>query len=44
MIPMERVEVLAGRGKNKLSELEIKQQTWPLEKWLKDSDEWAKDI
>ena len=44
LIPMERVEVLVGRGKNKLSELEIKQQTWPLEKWLKDSEEWAKDI
>ena len=44
MTPMERIEILKGRGKVKLTELEIKQHTWPLEKWLKDSDVWAEDV
>jgi hypothetical protein len=40
---MERIETLKGRGKKKLTEEEIRKQTWSLESWLKSSDTWSED-
>lgn len=34
MLPMERIEIMNGRGKRKLTDHEIRTQTYPLEKWL----------
>ena len=44
MISMERIETLKGRGKKRLTEDEIRTQTWSLENWLEASHEWSKDI
>ena len=40
MVPMERMEILRGRGNRRLTEFEIRTQTCPLEKWLEKSRNW----
>ena len=44
LISMERIETLKGRGKKRLTEDEIRSQSWSLENWLEASHEWSKDI
>lgn len=43
MVSLERIETLKGRGKKRLNDREIRDQTWTLEKWLESSDTWAED-
>jgi len=44
LVSLERIETLKGRGKKKLTDHEIRTQTWSLEKWLEAADEWSSDI
>jgi len=44
LVSLERIETLKGRGKKKLTDQEIRTQTWSLEKWLDSSRTWAEDI
>ena len=44
MISLERIEVLRNRGNSRIMEQNIRTQTCPLDKWLKDSSVWAEDI
>ena len=34
MVPLERIEVLKGRGKKRLTETEIRTGTYPIDRWL----------
>lgn len=43
MLSMERIRMLKGRGKTRLTEAEIPNNAWPLDRWLKASDTWAED-
>ena len=43
-VSLERLETLRNRGKKRLTEEEIRTQTWSLETWLKASDDWGKDF
>lgn len=44
LVSLERIETLKGRGKKRLTEEEIRGQTWSIDSWLAASDEWGKDI
>lgn len=44
LISLERIGVLIAQGHKRLSEKEIRDQAWPLEKWLDASDTWAEDV
>ena len=44
MVALERLETLRGRGKKRMTDEEIRNQTWSLEKWLESSDTWAEDL
>lgn len=44
IVSMERLETLRNRGKPRLTDNEIRTQTWSLEKWLESSDVWSKDV
>ena len=44
MVSLERLETLKGRGKKRLSDKEIRTQTWSLGKWLDSSEVWAEDV
>ena len=44
LVTLERLETLKNRGKKRLTEEEIRSQTWSLESWLKATDEWGKDL
>ena len=43
-VSMERMLTLAGRGHKRLTDAEIRGQTWSMESWIKAADEWGKDI
>lgn len=43
LVSMERIETLRNRGNSRLTEEEIRRQTWSLEKWLEAADTWGKD-
>lgn len=44
MISLERIEVLKGRGRKRLTETDVRTQAWSLQKWLESSDTWAEDV
>lgn len=44
MVTLERMETLKARGRSGLTEDEIRNNTWSLEKWLETSDVWAEDV
>lgn len=44
LVSLSRLETLESRGKKRLTDDEIRKQTWSLESWLKSSDDWSKDI
>ena len=44
LVSLERIETLKSRGRKRLTEKDIQDQTWSLEKWLDSSDLWAEDI
>lgn len=41
LVTLERMDTLAGRGKKRLTDEEIRTQTWSLESWLESSKTWA---
>ena len=43
MVSMERISILQGRGKRRLTDEEIQTQTCPLDKWLIDAETWSED-
>ena len=43
LVTLERMETLKNRGKTRLSDEEIRTQTWSLESWLDSSKTWAED-
>ena len=43
LVSLERLETLRGRGKKRLTDEEIRGQTWSLQSWLDSSDVWGKD-
>lgn len=44
MTPLERIETMRGRGKRKLTDHEIRTQTYPMDKWLESSNAWAEEL
>ena len=34
MVPLEKIETLKGRGKRRLTDHDIRTETWPMERWL----------
>lgn len=44
MVSMERIETLKGRGKKRLTDKDIREQTWSMDNWIDSSDLWGKDI
>lgn len=45
MVSLERLEVLMGRGKKRLSDDDIRKgQAWPLSKWLEAANNWSEDL
>lgn len=44
LVSLERLDTFRGRGNKKLSDYDIRTQTWSLEKWLESSDYWAEDL
>ena len=44
LVSMERIETLRGRGKKRLTDHEIRTETWSLHSWLGSSDTWAEDL
>lgn len=43
LVTLERMDTLANRGKTRLTDEEIRTQTWSLESWLESSKTWAED-
>ena len=43
LVNIERLETFKGRGKKRLTERDIRTQTWSLSEWLKASDTWAEE-
>ena len=43
MVTMERLETLKNRGKTRITDEELRTQTWPLEEWIKSSKNWAEE-
>ena len=43
LITLERMDTLANRKKTRLTDEEIRTQTWSLESWLESSKTWAED-
>ena len=41
MVTLERMDTLSGRGKKRLTDEEIRTQTWSLESWLESSKVWG---
>ena len=44
LINLERIETLKVRGRKRLSDKEIREQTWSLEKWMEAASMWAEDV
>lgn len=44
LVSLERIETLKSRGRKRLTEKDIQDQTWSLEKWLDSSELWAEDL
>ena len=44
MVTLERMDTLASRGKTRMTDEEIRTQTWSLESWLDSSKTWAEDV
>lgn len=43
IVSLERMETMRNRGKTRLTDDEIRKETWPLESWLESASEWGKD-
>lgn len=43
MVSLERCETLKGRGKKRISDTEMTNETWNINDWLESSDVWAED-
>lgn len=43
LVSLERIETLKGRGKKRLTDNEIRNQTWSLQKWIESSKVWAEN-
>lgn len=43
MVSLERMEMLKNRGKKRIAEEDMKNETWPLEGWLDASKVWSED-
>lgn len=44
MVNLEKIETLRNRGRKRLTEKDIAEQTWPLDDWLEASNTWAEDV
>lgn len=45
MISMERLETQRNRGKRRLTDMEIRKQAWPLDKWIDNAVKvWSEEI
>ena len=44
LVSLERIEILKGRGKKRLTAYDIGTQTWTLEKWLESAETWSEDV
>lgn len=41
MIPLERIEILKGRGNRRITEQQIRGSTSAIDEWLKRAEKWA---
>ena len=44
MVSLERLNTLSARGKHRLTEADIKKETWHIDSWLESSKTWAEDV
>lgn len=44
LITLDRIEVLKSRGKKRLSDRDIRENAWPIDRWLAASETWAEDL
>ena len=44
LITLERIDVLRSHGRKRLTEKDIREQAWPLDKWLDACETWAEDL
>lgn len=38
------LQTMEGRKRSRMTDAEIRQQAWPLEKWMEASNAWAEDV
>lgn len=43
LVTLEKLDILASRGRTRATEEEIRNNTWSLEEWLESSKTWAED-
>lgn len=43
LVSLQRLETLESRGKKRLTDEDIRKQTWSLEDWIESSNVWAED-
>ena len=44
LVTLERLETLKNRGKKRLTDEEIRNQTWSLKSWIEASENWGEDV
>lgn len=44
LVSFSRLMTLKNRGKKRITEAEIQNETWPLKQWLDSSDTWSDDV
>ena len=44
MISPEKMDTMKNRGRKRLSDRDIHNEAWPLDRWLDASDTWAEDV
>ena len=44
MVSLERIETLKNRGRKRMTDNDIRTETWSIEKWLEASETWSEDV
>lgn len=44
MVSLDKLETMKNRGRKRLSNKDINNEAWPLDRWLEASNDWAEDL
>ena len=44
IVSMERLETFRNRGKKRMTDTEIRNETWSLKAWIEASDTWSENV